>query len=156
MLTERNDSGSSTISLNERLDYGLFFAADYRVFLAEGCQASLTSRCIFFPWITDMFSKSWKIKTKTNEKCSSRTFDTCLHEACLPRLLTFSYWQVAALLWENKSIFSLFLRRTILGFKSFLRGIRSWIQNALEKHYFHVTLISFIRGSFCETLTDRE
>ena len=30
MLTERNDLGSSTISLNERLDYGLFFAADYR------------------------------------------------------------------------------------------------------------------------------
>ena len=106
MLTERNDSGSSTISLNERLDYGLFFAADYRVFLAEGCQASLTSRCIFFPWRTDMFSKSWKIKANTKEKCSSRTFDTCLHEACLPRLLTFSYWQVAALLWENKSIFS--------------------------------------------------
>ena len=157
MLTERNDSGSSTISLNERLDYGLFFAADYRVFLAEGCQASLTSRCIFFPWRTDMFSKSWKIKTKTNEKCSSRTFDTCLHEACLPRLLTFSYWQVAALLWENKSIFSAYFYDVQFWvLRVFLRILRSWIENALEKHYFHVTLISFIRGSFCETLTDRE
>ena len=52
MLTERNDLGSSTISLNERLDYGLFFAADYR----PGFSAFRDAKIINFFLLTAAFS----------------------------------------------------------------------------------------------------